>query len=151
MADFNVIPTGLEASDSPISFVSLPKFKFGKDSEGVITKVSGLPLLASRVLKVLFTRKGSNPLNLAEGSNFSELVGSFVESKADAAIVVTRAIIDVEDYFLGVQAKLNSFPASEMLDKIIIKSVVFETEASVKVSIIIRSVSGESALMLLRT
>jgi len=151
MSDFNVVPIGMEKSDSPISFKSLPKFEFGKDSKGVLVRTSGLPSLASRVIKVLFTKKGSNPLNLAEGSEFSSLAGVFVGSTAAASAVITRAIIDVEDYFLDIQSNLNSFPANEMLDKIIFKSISLEEEGNLKVSIIIRSVSGESALLLLRT
>jgi len=151
MSDLNVVPTSTEASTAPVSITGTSKFEFGKDSFGVIRRTTGLASLASRVVKTFFTRKGSNPMNQAEGTFLPEMVGSYTGDKVAVALEVTRAIVDVENYFNSVQAKLNSYPASEMLESIVLDSVDFETQDSVKISIIIKALSGDQALLLLRT
>jgi len=151
MSDLNIIPSDIPRSESPTSFSGKIEFRFGRDEFGVIQPISGLPSLASRVIKTFLTEKGSNPLNQLEGSGFTDLIGSFVGEKAAAAQVITRAIVEVEEYFFSVQAGVSNLPATEMLGSITLDSIDLSIEGSMKVAIIIKSVSGESAHLLLRT
>ena len=143
----SIVPEGLEPSESPTSFSPLkPNFVFGVDSRGEIAKATGLSALASRVLYLLFTTKGSDPLRPQLGGSLGRLAGA--SDSAGFSTVFSRALIDIEESMLQEQKK--SFSPSnqdETLRAINLVSINFPTNDSAQVSILIVAESGKTGLL----
>lgn len=145
--DISIVPEGLEPSESPTSFSPLkPNFVFGTDESGEIVKASGLSALASRVLYLLFTTKGSDPLRPQLGGSIGRLAGS--SDSASFSTVFSRALIDIEESMLREQR--NSFTPGDqdaVLKSVNLVSISFPTNDSAQVSILIVAESGKTGLL----
>ena len=68
------------------------QFKFGEKSR----KVAGILKLSQRFLKKLCTKVGTNPLDLAEGTDFMDLLGAGFADEDDINMAVQESIKEAE-------------------------------------------------------
>lgn len=92
---------------------SLKVFTLGKAAEGS-QGTKGFQLCINMWVKILFTRKGSDPTNLSRGTAFPNLSGSNL-SMVDAEDVVRSSIDEASEQLTAIQTKDASFEARERL------------------------------------
>lgn len=145
--DISIVPEGLEASENPQSFQALkPKFVFGTDGDGSVVKASGLSSLASRVLYLLFTTKGSDPLRPQLGGSLSKLVGS--SDIAGFSTTFSRSLIDVENALVEEDSQsLSSKPLDSRLRSLKMTGLQIANGDTAIVSILIVAESGQTGLL----
>jgi len=85
-------------------------FKFGENS----LKVAGIAKLSNIFLKRLFTKRGSNPVDLNEGTEFTDLIGSNISDEEELIIIIQDSINETQQQITDSQANLE-LPADERL------------------------------------
>lgn len=90
---------------------SLTVFTFGsRETLGV----KGFQMCINLWVKILFTRKGSDPTNLGRGTAFPNLFGSNL-TMVDAEDIVRSSIDAASDQLIAIQTKDASYEARERL------------------------------------
>ncbi len=158
MSDLSIVPDGFNEAISeytistgnppkdPISFVSNPSFEFYRDPvTGSISTLSGLGLLASRVLYKLFSPIGSYAVDTTRGSYLEDILGDAAD-KPSLIVEIVRSIQKVEEE-LREQLSTSITPKNldEALDSIKLLSVSFNEVGSANIKLLIRSQSGKVA------
>lgn len=154
MSDLSIVPVGFneaikntEASPgAPISFSSEPMFEFYRDPDtGAISAISGLSLLASKVLYNLFYPLGSYALDTTKGSYIESLVGGTFD-RATLSVELVRSVQKVEEQLLKSDSDtfINS-NLDEALQRVEVLNLQFTGTDSVTISLLITSKSNKSA------
>ena len=158
MSDLGIVPVGFndalkaihstsgDLPSGPVSFTSSPQFEFYKDPDtGTVGELSGLGLLASKILYLLFTPMGSYAMDTTKGSYLEDLVGSNFD-KASVTVNLVRSIQKVEaDLKDSSYGQAFSRKLDETLDSIKVVNIKFNTPDAVTVSLVIKAQSGKTA------
>lgn len=158
MSDLSIVPTGftqaikeytLESGavpKEPISFISSPSFEFYRDpSTGEIESMSGLGLLASKVLYNLFSPIGSYALDTTQGSFLEDILGDSID-KATLTVELIRSVQKAEDKLkASTSSTIKAKNLDESLDSIRVIGIDFIEEDSVNIRLAIKAQSGKSA------
>jgi hypothetical protein len=111
------------------------------DENGVVQSSSGADSLASKVIRILFTRKGSDLLDPDKGSIVASLAGS-VFNRLTVKEQIVSSVRDVEKYIMDNQASLV-LPGDERLRSIEVESIEVGVD-SVILRIIVRSFASRA-------
>jgi hypothetical protein len=144
--DIKIIPAGTTESARPLSFSAAPKFKLSVTRDGDLTTCSGVEALAQRVLRNLFTKRGSVPGRPREGSILSIVPGTMLSDVAEASSLVEDAISSVSDEMKRQQSGVSRYKSSERLGEIRVVSVYISTDMHLQVSLQVSNILGEKAL-----
>jgi len=117
--------------------ISNVEFSFGKSSQ----KVSGAAKLAGIFLKKLLTARGTNPLDLEEGTEFPNLISSNIIDEEEAILVVQSAIDQAVEQITADQAD-KELPDDERLSSAKLDEFDFVTADRLVVFIDVLTVSG---------
>jgi len=108
------LDTGILAG---ITFNKNTETATGQDTQS--TKTAGLAKAMSNFYKILFTEKGSNPLNIQEGTSLSDLYLSNINDIQTLAMEVSSAVTDAFAQFSSIQ-DFNKVTAQEKLVGVVI-------------------------------
>jgi hypothetical protein len=120
--------------------VNAVTFSFGTPSK----KVAGIEKLAGIFLKKLFTVRGSNPLDIYEGTEFATLVGSNIGDEENAIVITQSAIEDAVEQIKEEQVN-QTLPDDEVLSSAKLLNFVFTSGDRIDVYIDLLSVAGSRA------
>lgn len=143
--DIKIKPSDTVATDSPQDFSSLPMFSFSL-SNNLVDKSSGVEALAFRVIKTLFTARGSVPGSPAEGSILASVPGTVLTDMVEATALVEDAIATTTAVMLKQQAGLSRYKSVEKLKEINVISVSISSAGTLKVSLKVTNILGDSAV-----
>jgi hypothetical protein len=105
--------------------------------------VRGLQMLVNIWLKCFLTPKGSDPVNLSYGTDFTRLIGSNVTPE-DARDVVLLAIQDCNAQIKAFQAKDTSLTATERLATcVLIEYTIDNTAPGFTAKVDLKNVANE--------
>ena len=162
MSDLSVVPVGFniavnelyssdqELPEGPISFVSKPMFEFfrlpnSSNTDTETASLSGISLLASRVLYNLFSPIGGYALDTSKGSRIESLLGSTTD-RVTTSVILTSTIQEVESDLLN--ANSSFFIGSnldEQLKSLKIVNIEYPSEDTLILTIRITSQSDKVA------
>ena len=129
----------LGIGDYTVDF-SQVNFMFGTQSK----KVSGILKLSGVFLKKLFTIRGSNPIDMNEGTDFYSLIGGNISDQEEALLLIQNCLKDAQD-----QVKLDQLnqkvPSDETLVNVELASFEMPTVDSAYVIVNLYSSAGELA------
>lgn len=111
------------------------------------TKVTGLAKLKNKVFRLLWTKRGSNPLNPTEGTDLIDLYTYSIGDEESTYVAVQTALSDALSQIQAQQASTGA-PAVERLTAIELKSLSYKIEDQSPVfdiTISIYSAAGEMA------
>ena len=128
LADVNIF----SGDDSGTSF-----FALGDKTQ----KVTGLSKLVSIYLKKLFTTRGTNPVDLTEGTTFSELLGYSMGGEEEILVRLQEELQAAEDQVIADQVHQN-LPDNERLASATLLDIEFTTQDHVIVYVDLVSVAG---------
>jgi hypothetical protein len=120
-------------------------FSFGYTSA---VGVRGPQKLVNRWLKCLFTRRGTDPLDTAYGTGFTDLIGSNLSRRKDFTDAAAMAVSDCNSQITAMDQALFP-PDNERLQSASITSLVPRGADGYDVYVTIKNVAGELLTMLL--
>ena len=121
-----------------------PAFVVSDGNDPVLLSSTGVYSLGGRVIRELFTTPGSCLTSPLEGSVMAGIVGGHQDPTTIRA-AVSRAVVEVSDRIRRSQLASGA-PSSELLSRLEVVSIENPTPDSLKVRILVVSVSGEELL-----
>lgn len=116
------------------------QFTFGTLSK----KTTGLIKVTNRFIKILLTRKGSDPFNLDRGTFFDDLQYMGGDSTQNIGTFAAEQLKQAHSQILEIQSD-NAFPEDENINKVSLLKVIRPSQDKVQFQVQIITEAGEGA------